>query len=84
MEMNITPLSSAHYYKTYVWLVEGDITWRAEIGPHVTIERERWFVLSKKELDIYYIASYPSILRCKMLELLAMEGTLVYIRCLGR
>jgi hypothetical protein len=46
MEMNITPLSSAHYYKTYVWLVEGDIICRAEIGAHVLRERERegWFV----------------------------------------
>jgi hypothetical protein len=55
MEMNITPLSLAHYYKTYVWLVEeGDVTCRAEIGAHVLRERERerWFVLWKKELDI--------------------------------
>jgi hypothetical protein len=73
MEMNITPLSSAHYYKTYVWLVEeGD-------------EREREVVCLVEEgtRHMYYITSYPSILRCKMLELLAMEETLVYIRCLG-
>jgi hypothetical protein len=64
--------------------VEGDITCCAEIGAHVERERERRFVLWKKELDIYYIASYLSILRCKMLELLVMEGTFVYISCLGR
>jgi hypothetical protein len=88
MEMNITPLSLAHYYKTYVWLVEeGDVTCRAEIGAHVLRERERERGgLSCGRRNSTYVLHHklPKYLTLQdMLELLAMEETLVYIRCLG-